>query len=47
MLTWAAGNGVLIKISLKAIKRIENVLINVTLMFLRRTVVVVVVVVYV
>jgi hypothetical protein len=45
LLTRGFGNEVLVKIPIKAINRIGNVLINVTLMFVRFIVVVVVVVV--
>jgi len=44
LLTWAGCNGVFVQISVKAIKRIINVLINVSLSFVWLTVVVVVVV---
>ena len=44
LLTWAAGYRVFVQISVKAIKRIINVLINVSLSFVWLTVVVVVVV---
>jgi len=45
LLTWAAGNGVLVQISIKRINRIFNVLTNVRLSFVHLTVVVIVVVV--
>ena len=44
LLTWAAGNGVLVQISIKRINRIFNELTNVKLSFVRLTVVVIVVV---
>ena len=45
LLTWEAGNGVLVQISIKRINRIFNVLTNVMLNFVRLTVVVIIVVV--
>ena len=39
LLTRVTGDGVLVKISIRAIKRINNVLINVKLMFSRLSVV--------
>jgi hypothetical protein len=39
MLTWTVGNGALVQISIKSIKAIGNVLINVQSRFVRLTVV--------
>jgi len=41
LLTPSTGNGVLVEISIKSITRIGNVLINVTLSFIRLNIVVV------